>query len=701
MLKNTGRRMASAVILLALPLTVLADGVAIRYDLSDPAGSPFPSDRFTVADASQNTGRRVELPLPNCATRPSDCADIKVLNTLDGFSTQPRITLPFNGDIDPRTVNSNTIFLMNLGDTVNGMGAGQKVGINQVVWDPASKTLAFESDELLNQHSRYVLIVTDGVRDASGKKLKSIDMDNDDSDQRRETSEYRRELRDALRSRIPANLKVAAATLFSTQSISADLYKIMQSVRSAKPGANFMIGNGGAARAVFPVAGTSIAFKRQTSVAGFTTSQLPMAALQAVPGAVEKIAYGTFDSPSYLNDAKYIPATPTRTGHPVPLRNEKLVFQLFLPSGPKPAGGYPVAIFGHGFTDSMYGAPWTVASTFASRGIATLAIQVVGHGGGDQGMLTVTSGGGTVTLPAGGRGYDQNGDGAIDSTEGVNAAAPYTVLGSRDGLRQTVVDLMQLVSVVKAGMDVDGDGRADLDGERIYYSGQSFGGIYGTILLGVEPRIKAGVPNVPGGSITEVARLGAFRPLTGLALATRLPSLINLPPAGGINFNENIPLRNQATVINNVPGAMAIQQLLDRNEWAQQAGNPVSYAPFIRSNPLHGNSAKPVLIQFARGDQTVPNPTTTAILRAGKLADVAVQYRNDLAYAANPGIPKNPHTFLTNIFTPAAAPYAIGAQQQIAEFFISNGANVIDPDGNGPIFEVPSKDLPETLNFIP
>lgn len=701
MLKNTGRRMASAVVLLALPLTVLADGVAIRYDLSDPAGSPFPSDRFTVADSGQNTGRRVALPLPNCTARPSDCADIEVLNTLDGFSTQPRITVPFNGDIDPRTVNSNTIFLLNLGDTQNGAGAGQKVGINQVVWDPTSKTLAFESDELLNQHSRYVLIVTDGVRDASGKKLKSIDMDNDSSDQRRETSEYRRELRDALRSRIPANLKVAAATLFSTQSISADLYKIMQLVRKDKPSANFMIGNGGAARAVFPVAGTSIAFKRQTSVAGFTTSQLPIAALQVVPGAVEKIAYGTFDSPSYLNDAKYIPATPTRTGQPVPQRSEKLVFQLFLPSGAKPAGGYPVAIFGHGFTDSMYGAPWTVASTFASRGIATLAIQVVGHGGGDQGMLTVTSGGGTVTLPAGGRGYDQNGDGAIDTTEGVNAAAPYTVLGNRDGLRQTVVDLMQLVSVIKAGMDVDGDGRADLDGDRIYYSGQSFGGIYGTILLGVEPRIKAGVPNVPGGSITEVARLGGFRPLTGIALASRLPSLINLPPAGGINFNENIPLRNQATVINNVPGAMAIQQLLDRNEWAQQAGNPVSYAPFIRSNPLQGNSAKPVLIQFARGDQTVPNPTTTAILRAGKLADAAVQYRNDLAYAAIAGIPKNPHTFLTNIFTPAAAPFAIGAQQQIAEFFISNGANVIDPDGNGPIFEVPSRDLPEGVNFIP
>jgi hypothetical protein len=680
-------------------LTVLADGVAIRYDLSDPAGSPFPSDRFTIADPGQNTGRRVALPLPDCATHPSDCADVKVLNTLDGFSTQPRITLPFNGNIDPRTVNSNTIFPLNLGDTLNGAGAGQKVGINQVVWDPASKTLAFESDELLNEHSRYVLIVTDGVRDATGKKLKSIDMDNDDSDQRRETSEYRRELRDALRSRIPANLKVAAATLFSTQSISADLHKIMQSVRKARPTANFMIGNDGAARAVFQVAGTSFTLNRQDKVSELTSNLLPTPFLQVVPGAVGSIAYGTFKSPSYLNRDRYIPATPTRNGEPAIQGMETLVFQLFLPSVAKPAKGYPVAIFGHGFTDSMYGAPWLVASTFAAKGIATLSIQVVGHGGGKQGTLSVARGDSTVTLPAGGRGYDQNGDGKIDSTEGVSTAAPYTVLNNRDGLRQTVVDLMQLVSEVENGMDVDGDGNADLDRERIYYAGQSFGGIYGTMLLGVEPRIKAGVPNVPGGSITEVARLGAFRPLTGIALASRVPSLINVP-AGGINFDENIPLRNQPPVVNNVSGAMAIQQLLDRNEWAQQAGNPVSYAPFIRSNPLPGNSAKPVLIQFARGDQTVPNPTTTAIVRAGKLADAAVQYRNDLARAANQGVPANPHVFLTNIYTPAAAPFAIKAQQQIADFFLSNGKDVTDPDGPDPVFEVPSKDLPEKLNFI-
>ncbi len=58
-------------------------GVHALFDLATPAGGPFPSDRFTVRDRSHNTGRRVNLPKPDCAERPSDCEDIDVLNTLD------------------------------------------------------------------------------------------------------------------------------------------------------------------------------------------------------------------------------------------------------------------------------------------------------------------------------------------------------------------------------------------------------------------------------------------------------------------------------------------------------------------------------------------------------------------------------------------------------------------------------------------
>jgi hypothetical protein len=419
-----------------------------------------------------------------------------------------------------------------------------------------------------------------------------------------------------------------------------------------------------------------------------------------VSGAVGTIAYGSFRSPDYETAARFIPPTGTLTGHPVPQGSNTLVFQLFLPAGAKPAGGWPVVIFGHGFTDSMYGAPWTVASVFASHGLATISINVVGHGGGPLGTLTALPQG--VVIPAGGRGIDQDGNGTIDSTEGVNAAPPRAAIGNRDGLRQTIIDIVQLVRQIQAGIDVDGDGHADLDASRIYYSGQSFGGIYGTTLLAVSPDIQAGVPNVAGGSISEVARLGLFRPLVGLSLITRVPSLYNTSPpdANLTNFVEAMPLRNLPPLINTKPGAMEIAQVIDRNEWVQQAANPVAYAPYIRRQPLPGHAAKPVLFQFAKGDKTVPNPTTTAILRAGELADRAVLYRNDLAFAANNAVPKDPHTFLTNIFSAATAIYAVMAQQQIAVFF-ATGA-VVDPDGVGPFFEVPvTPPLPETLSFIP
>lgn len=733
MLRSLGVIAASSFL---LPALALAAGVSVRFDVNDPAGSPFPSDRFTRPDWSQRTGKLVNLPKPNCAVFVSDCADIDVINTLDGFNTQPRISVPFTGAIDPASVTSQTVFLVNLGDTLSGKGFGQRVGINQVMWDVATKTLVVESDELLDEHSRYALVVTTGVRDAAGDPIEAGRFgrfkddwrhgrhDRGDRDDDHHVEHYHKGLKDAMHSAGVHHRRIAGLSVFTTQSATSDLRKIHRQIKRSHPApASFMIANGGTARAVFNVADVkAIQFHRQTGTTaanGFTDSFVPTPALGVVPGSVASIAYGKFTSPDYQNALKVIPATPTLTGKPVALGSNELVFQLFVPSGTKPAGGWPVAIFGHGFTDSMYGAPWTVGSVFASRGIATLAINVVGHGGGAAGTLNVipTAAGVLPTVvPAGGRGFDQDGNTVIDSTEGVNAAPPATIVSSRDGLRQTVIDLMQLVRQVEVGIDIDGDGTADLDKDRIYYSGQSFGGIYGTIFLGVEDGIKAGVPNVPGGSITEVARLGVFRFLTAVALATRQPQLLNLAPTPGVpvpfnlNFNENIPLRDLPPVTNTVPGATAIQVLLERNEWVQQAGNPVSYAPLIRKDPPRGHAAKPVILQFAKGDVTVPNPTSSAIVRAGGLQDRTTYFRNDLAYAANPqnaatnpgGIPKNPHTFLTNIDSAARAQFAVMAQTQIAIFFATHGTTIIDPDAANPFFEVPiTLPLPEGLNYIP
>jgi hypothetical protein len=76
-------------------------------------------------------------------------------------------------------------------------------------------------------------------------------------------------------------------------------------------------------------------------------------------------------------------------------------------------------------------------------------------------------------------------------------------------------------------------------------------------------------------------------------------------------------------------------------------------------------------------------------------------FRNDLAYAANPAVGKNPHTFLTNIANPAAVGYALAAQAQMGTFLATDGATTVDPDGAGPFFETPTSMVPEDLAFIP
>ena len=645
-----------------IPLAVSAAGVEVL--------SVFPSDRFTVHDRTQNTRRRVNLAKPDCTLNVVRCQDIDVLNMLDGFNIQPRLSIAFSGAIDVSSVGSDSIFLVSLGSTLGHGSFGDKVGINQIVWDPQTNTLHAESDELLEQHTRYALVVTDRVRDAQGHRIR------------------------------------AALSIFTTQSITTTLEKIRDQIKAGHPApARFDVGSGGQ-RAVFPLnslAGAS--FVRQVGTApAFQASPLPLVALGVRPG-VGTLAFGSYVSPNYQVPGEYIPQIGTRTGTPAAQSSNTIHFNLVLPSGTPPAAGWPVAIFGHGFTDSRFGAPFAVAASMAERGIATIAINVVGHGGGPLGTVVVTTtSGATVTVPAGGRGIDQNGDGAIDSTEGSAAAAPRTLIGSADALRQTTVDLMQLVRQIQVGIDVDGDGAPDLDPARIYYSGQSFGGMYGTIFLGIERDVHVGVPNVPGGAVIDIIRLSPGFRFAILTPAVAARGLLNLPPLpnGTPQFNENSPLRDLPAVINTVPGAIALQDYFDKSEWGSQVGNPVAYAPYIRKSPLKGNPVKSVIFQIAKGDMTVPNPTNTAILRAGDLQDRTTYYRNDLAFAMGAGV-RNPHTFLTNIGgSPLAALSALQAQAQIAVFFASDGALTIDPDGANPLFETPIvPPLPEGLNFLP
>src|SRR5881396_2658676 len=112
---------------LLLPAFAQAGRVHALFSLETLAGGPFPSDLFTVADQSQNTGLRINLPKPDCLARPSDCEDLDVINTLDGFNLQPRLSIPFDGPIDVATATSKTVFLFKLGSTLPGRDSGNSV----------------------------------------------------------------------------------------------------------------------------------------------------------------------------------------------------------------------------------------------------------------------------------------------------------------------------------------------------------------------------------------------------------------------------------------------------------------------------------------------------------------------------------------------------------------------------------------------
>ncbi len=523
----------------AVDATDETDGrVHALFDFSTPETGPFPSDYFTVADDDNNTGRRLDLPYPDCSLYVSDCQDLRVVNTLDGFGLQTRISIPFDGQIDPNTVNSQTVFLIRLPATVSGTdGSGTIVGINQIVWDPASLTLHVETDELLRQHERYAVIVTRGVRDTAGEPVKAT---KEFRHLRTDVAAwYRDQLRDALGAAAQIGINeqdIVVATVYTTQSVTSVMERIRDQIKGGTPApANFAIGPAGE-RAVFDLARvTSIVWNRHVSVnpdAFDSTMQIDLSPLKTVvPAAIGAIAYGYYVSPDYnVHPGEYIPAVGTRSGIPPVQGYDDIHFTLYLPSGPRPPAGWPIALIAGGTSGNQHMTSGNFAAKLAENGIASIGINHVGQGFGPLGTLTVNlNDGSSLTIPDAGRGLDQDGNHTIGNTEGSVAAGTRAwTIAERDGHRQTVIDFLQLVQVIKAGMDIDGDAVADIDPSRIYFLGASAGSMIGTIFMALEPDVAVGVAAVTPGVIPEHARWQPLRRAAiGLALSSRIPWLIN------------------------------------------------------------------------------------------------------------------------------------------------------------------------------
>ena len=600
--------------------------------------SAFPDDRLTVPDHAQLTGRRVALPLVDCQVRATACDVARLLNELDGFDLDPRLSLAFDRAVDPLAVAAATTV-----ERVRGPGPALETGVDRVVYDPGTRTLHAHPAIQLAASTTYRL----RVRPSRG---------------------------------VP-NVNVT----FTTMSATTDLQRMVAQLDSGAAYDRAGIPAGGRGLVVdrvVPAAGTSLAY---TSDLGPATAPATATVPNASGTRAGSYVFGSYLAPTWLTRDRVIPQTPTSQGGPVVQGQERLPFVMIVPAGTAPEAGWPIAIFGHGFTRSSTDL-FLAAATNASRGLATIATHVVGHGAGPRSEWRITRAGVTTTTPAYGRGTDLDGDGLIGSTEGVSTLsnpAPLGAVNSRDGLRQTVADNSALVRAI--GNEVPG---VRIARRGATYYGQSFGGIYGTMLGGADPSIRRLVLNVPGGPINEIARLSpAFRPLTTQALGLAKPSLLN---GGYFGFTESMPLAGDPPVLKPAAGAMAIQDYLARVTWLTRSGNPETYAPLLRATPPAGAAAKEVLFQVAFGDQTVPNPTSSTLLAAGGLFDRASLYRNDLT----PQKEANPHGFLLN---PAFQVGFLPGQTQVVTFLTTG--QTIDPDDSGPVWEVPVADRTVLLDL--
>jgi len=631
---------------------------------STPDTRIMPSNQYTVPDSAQITGRRINLPVPTCdSTNLSTCDDLRMLNLQDGFDLRPRVTVPFSGAIDVSTVSDTNLFVIG----PNGF----RTPLTQLVWDPSTDVLAGKPSDFLSEATTYSVVVTSGIKDLAGNSV------------------------------IACN--GACTSTFTTETATPELAKLrgaldsgsayaIADITSPERRASFVQAG---VRDVFPAATVS-SIERGDQVAADPSKPLSFSTvLNAAVGGAGYYAFGSFVVPRYQTYADaVIPNVPT-TRTPQPIGKQRVGFTLIVPAGIQPAGGWPVAIFGPGFTRSKYDL-FLAADLNAAKGIATIATDPAGHAFGPSSVVVVHQGALTTTFSGYGQGADLDGDGVITASEGVgptdhktldssgkviaDAPSRYATSGLRDGLIQTTVNLMAMVRMIEQGVDLFGDGNVTLQQHLLGYYGQSFGAIYGTMFIATDTHLTVGVLNVGGGPIVEIARLSGFRNLLADTLRVNRPTLLNGGP--GLNgFTESMPLRLDPPVINPYPGATTIQKYFDHGTWQGRAGDPVAFAPLLRLRPPAGAPLKHVIFQTAFGDHTVPNPTAGEMYRAGHLLDLVSYYRNDKTVTAG----SDPHGFLLD-------PRLFGRDQgqaQVLAFISSGGATVIDPDGPGPFWEVP------------
>ena len=403
-------------------------------------------------------------------------------------------------------------------------------------YERETDTLLLRPLEPLRPGRTYAVVLTDDVVGADGKPVRSP---FEWVHHNRQTEALQR-LPQALEKHGVAIGDVAFAWTFTTQSVTRDLVELRRGLHGAGPfaqlGQDFQP-DVVSVEELKPVDEADAALLRTAELQEMLRAVLPQtdpnADVEGVVATYEAVDYlvsARFSSPYLLaDDDGHIPRN--FGGYPA---DDDETFRLDYEAGeagaangsvsfwctvPKPAFGrrapYPVVLHAHRFGASRLDA-LHMAGVLARWGFATCALDATGHGvstvdGVDERLRAAVMGR---------RARDLDNDGDRDP-----GGDTFTtdLLHSRDMLRQTVLDWLQLVRVLRAldgrrrwnaagvesdvAGDFDGDGRVDFGGPTVGYHmvGVGYGAMVATIVAALDPAVVSVAPVAGGGSLTDIA----------------------------------------------------------------------------------------------------------------------------------------------------------------------------------------------------
>ena len=598
--------------------------------------STFKVNKFTEVLMDKESGK---MPLPidllvdpttgKVDLPPRDDDDAKTkeikgeLKVLDGFGTTTGQLFEFSAKVDKSTVSSATVQLYRVKDATP-IPATVTLLSDGITVEVMPKSLPLDSE------TTYAVVLRQGLRDAAGGKVWPM-----------LTGHF-------LRAKVPLLDINSKPTIPSLDA--ADAAKLERSRVRLAP----LMDKLGRTSVLMAWPFTTMTINRYLVEAQRTaeTKKLPadprnVKSKSAIQAAIDfpigvvsvlrvgKVFEGEIATADYLDpstrrrfkDGKYI--------------TRYLPFMATIPSSASKTKPLPVVIFGHAIaTERRF--VLAVANSLARQGFASIAIDFPYHGSrshcawnGPICWPDPINKGGQMLCPnqcksgskCGSDGKCRDGGGNLTAlpkwpiipmyqASGAAFIELSSLPGTREHFLQAVIDLGALSRSIQKGDWKKATGYS-FKTDKVYYLGQSLGGIIGATYTALDPAMDRVVLNVPGGNVVPMFQDSKY-------------------------FGEHIKAYLKRESI--TKGTTKYMKFLHLAKWFVDGIDPLNVARYLMKSPLPGQgttNSRQVLVQMATLDFIIPNTFTK------QLATLAGARRKD--YLAE-------HAFLVIPVEPAYLP---------------------------------------------